>query len=1191
MPIFRKISKWVAWVCISILCLMVVMILLGRYYFSPRIDQWRPQVIEWLQKNAHPQFSLGELSLDWQYWTPSLHLQQLALGPSGTFAQVDHLTLELDIFSSLLNLQPHIQKVNVKGASVVIERNALGEVRVGGKVLSSQNDTLKATPIQAESITELLLPWLDWGFERVPRDIQVQEGHIIWRDQYQDNRPDLSFAPVNLHAKHNQQQLDLQLKVSIAEVASSAMALNAHFNRSGSGELKVDWQNWQPQHLKKWLHFPLFMKKGTIEEANISVSFEELELKKFSTRWVLKDFQFLEKNDEDNGLVLQGDKITIAINSNKGLEYPYHFDINTHQLYVQAKDFFRHPMDFNQVQMQGLYRLNEHQKTHLTFDIFKAQLPYGSLDVVGTWDAHPESDNGFIQLQGMIHRMELNKLPHYLPKAIAAESLDWLEKAFLKGYIENAQVRVQGNVDHIPFGLRPESGDFQIQGPVKDVGLHYHQFPAKGNTYWPDIFVPSAEVDFNRGTIRIKGGSLQLDEKYGLSSIQAKNAQVSVQHIEKNALVDIRADIQATGESFLQFYRQSPLRTILSNVLDKSQMAGKVEGKLQIAIPVTDPDSTTVKSLFNLEQSSFQFTPDHPQLTQASGTLKITEKNVQLDNIQARLLGGQAKLSGGIGAKGDRLTIEGNVTAQGLYEFLPLPGIKKRVKGSAYYTAGFDFLGGDYIDVTIKSSLKGLSVDLPQGLSKVSEQTVPLVVRLKAPQQGKAEQLHVDYNNAWLQVVLERANRRLRQFNRGVVSVNAIPVLPSEDMKLIVRSGDWDVMTWLDFVDEFSSSNPSSGNVSLFPMMRYLDMDVDRLSLFGAYINKASLAAQREKDNWTFDVSSPDAKGSVVLSLGKRLVDRIQLNLSQFTLQFSEKEDKGEHVPTRIDLPTIVGDVGRLSWSGRVLGKLTMNSQKSTIDRWDLKQLSLSNEVGTLYATGHLQSSNQMTEADIRLNANALDFGEFLKHFGYEGFLKAGKGQANINLHTDDVSDISLNRLSLKGDMQLDNGALLKVNSSAMKALALISLQSLSNLGNLGNDTPSAFGKGLAFDYLRSNFELKNQSVYIEDFRLNGPLVAIVAAGNTHIPSQNLNFQAAAIPKIEMSGAAVLTGIIVNPVVGLGAFLSQWLLSEPLNRALTAYFSVKGTWDNPLINNKPLPSEEDLKEKRKQQELDKFYRN
>ncbi len=464
-------------------------------------------------------------------------------------------------------------------------------------------------------------------------------------------------------------------------------------------------------------------------------------------------------------------------------------------------------------------------------------------------------------------------------------------------------------------------------------------------------------------------------------------------------------------------------------------------------------------------------------------------------------------------------------------------------------------------------------------------------MRLKAPQQGKAEQLHVDYNNAWLQVVLERANRRLRQFNRGVVSVNAIPVLPSEDMKLIVRSGDWDVMTWLDFVDEFSSSNPSSGNVSLFPMMRYLDMDVDRLSLFGAYINKASLAAQREKDNWTFDVSSPDAKGSVVLSLGKRLVDRIQLNLSQFTLQFSEKEDKGEHVPTRIDLPTIVGDVGRLSWSGRVLGKLTMNSQKSIIDRWDLKQLSLSNEVGTLYATGHLQSSNQMTEADIRLNANALDFGEFLKHFGYEGFLKAGKGQANINLHTDDVSDISLNRLSLKGDMQLDNGALLKVNSSAMKALALISLQSLSNLGNLGNDTPSAFGKGLAFDYLRSNFELKNQSVYIEDFRLNGPLVAIVAAGNTHIPSQNLNFQAAAIPKIEMSGAAVLTGIIVNPVVGLGAFLSQWLLSEPLNRALTAYFSVKGTWDNPLINNKPLPSEEDLKEKRKQQELDKFYRN
>lgn len=1172
--------------------MMVGAVLIGRYYVSPRIDQWRPQMVEWLQKNAHPQFGLGEISLDWHYWTPSLHLHQLSLGSKGEFAQVDDLALELDVWSSLWRMQPHVKKVDVNGANVLIERNALGEVRIGGKVLSSQNDTLKATPIQAENIAELLLPWLDWGFERLPRDIQVQKGHIIWRDQYQDNnRPDLSFAPVNLHAKHDQQQLDLQLNVSIAEVASSAMVLNSHFDRAGSGELKVDWKNWQPQHLKKWLHFPLFMKKGTIEEANVSVAFTELELNHFSTRWVLNDFQFLEKNDEDNGLVLQGDKIAIAINSSSGLHYPYHFDINTHKLHVQAKDFFRHAMDFDHVQMQGQYRLNEHQKTHLTFEVFKAQLPYGSFDVAGTWDAHPESDNGFIQLQGIIHKMELNKLPHYLPKAIAAESLDWLEKAFLKGYVENAQVRVQGNVDHIPFGLRPESGDFQIQGPVKDVGLHYHQFPAKGNTYWPDIFVPNAEVDFNRGTIGIKGDSLQLDAKYGLSSIQAKNAQVSVQHIEKNALVDIRADVQATGESFLQFYRQSPLRAILSQALDKSQMAGKVEGHLQITIPVTDPNATTVKSLFKLQQASFQFTPDHPRLTQASGALKITEKNVQLDNIQARLLGGTAKLNGGIGAKGDRLTIEGNVTAQGLYEYLPLPGIKKRAKGSAYYTADFDFLGGDYIDVTIKSQLKGLSVDLPQGLSKASEQAVPLVVSLKAPQNGKAEQLHIDYNKAWLQVVLERANRRQRQFNRGVVAVNAVSTLPADDMKLVVRSGDWDVMTWLDFVDEFSLPRSSSENVSLFPTMRYLDIDADRLSLFGAYINKASLAAQREQSDWIFNVNSPDAKGRVILSLGKRLIDKIQLNLSQLRLQFVEKEDKSEHTPIRIDLPTIVGDVERLSWSDRTLGKLTLNSQKSTTDRWDLKQFSLSNEVGTLYATGHLQSDVKMTAADIKLNANALDFGAFLNHFGYEGFVKAGKGQANVSLHTDDVSDFSLNRLSLKGDMQLNNGALLKVNSSAMKALALISLQSLSNLGNLGNDTPSAFGKGMAFDYLRSNFEFKNQRVYIEDFRLNGPLVAIVAAGNTHIPSKNLNFQAAAIPKIEMSGAAVLTGVIVNPVVGLGAFLSQWLLSEPLNRALTAYFSVTGTWDNPLINDKPLPSEEDLKEKRKQQELDKFYRN
>lgn len=1190
MAISKKISKWITWFLVSLLFILVSVILVGRYYISPRIDQWRPQLVDWLQKNVHPQFNIEQISVDWHYLTPNVHFQKVGLGNNGELAQVETLVLEVDGLS-LLQMRPQVKKILVNDAKVVIERNTQGEVLLGGKVLSTQDDTLKAPSIRPEELTATLLPWLDWGFERMPHDIEVKNGHIVWRDSYQESRPDLSFSPVNLQAKHDKQSLELNLNVSIAEVASSAMTVNTRLSRSGSGEVNIAWKNWQPQHLKKWLHFPLFMKAGVIEAANISLSFENVDIKNFSTHWVLNHFQFLEKDDESNGLLLQGDKVSIAISSENGLNYPYYFDISTDKLHVQAQDFFRHPMDFEQVQMQGQYRLNEYEKTHLNFDLFKAQLPYGALEVKGSWDAHPESRNGFIQLDGSIARMELNKLAHYLPKAISVESLNWLEKAFIRGTLENAKVHVRGNVDHIPFGRHSESGNFQIKGPVKDVGLHYHQFPAKGNTYWPDVFVPSAEVDFNRDTIAIKGDSLQLDEKYDLSSIQASQAEVYIRSIEKNTVVELHSKIKATGESFLKFYHQSPLRPILSQALDHSQMSGQLEGRLAIHIPILNSDATVVRSDFNVQGASFQFTPDHPKLTQVSGLLKITEKNVQLENTQGSLLGGQTKLSGNIGSKGDRLLIEGNLTAKGLYEFLPLPGIRERIKGSTRYTAIFDFLGDNHINVDIQSQLKGLSISLPQGLSKGSEQVAPLKVTLKAPQSGRDEQLHIDYKNQWLQVLLERTNRRKPQFNRGVIAVNTQAVLPRDDMKLSLHSGDWDVMEWLNFVDEFSLPKKSTSNTSLFPSMRHLDIMVDRLSLFGAYIDKLTLIGERIREDWRLNVNSPDAKGQAVLSMSKQQLDKIHLALSQLRLQFLTSEKNNTHIPQRIDLPTIEGEIEQLSLQDKVLGKVRIDSQKVSTDKWQLKQFSLSNSVGSFYATGALQSDTQMTSADIKMNANALNFGELLAYLGYGDLLKAGKGQANLSLHTQDISSISLNGLSIKGDMQLDNGALLKVNSTAMKALALISLQSLSNLSNLGNSTPSAFSKGLAFDYLRSNFELKDQTLFIEDFRLNGPLIAIVASGNAHLLSKNLDFQAVAIPKIEMSGAAVLTGVIVNPVVGLGAFLSQWLLSEPLNRALTAYFSVKGTWDSPLINDKPLPSEAELKEKRKQQEINNLYRN
>ncbi len=55
------------------------------------------------------------------------------------------------------------------------------------------------------------------------------------------------------------------------------------------------------------------------------------------------------------------------------------------------------------------------------------------------------------------------------------------------------------------------------------------------------------------------------------------------------------------------------------------------------------------------------------------------------------------------------------------------------------------------------------------------------------------------------------------------------------------------------------------------------------------------------------------------------------------------------------------------------------------------------------------------------------------------------------------------------------------------------------------------------------------------------------------------------IPNLDASGAAMVTALAVNPLIGLGAFVTQWLLKQPLARAMTMEYAVTGSWDDPKI--------------------------
>jgi uncharacterized protein YhdP len=74
--------------------------------------------------------------------------------------------------------------------------------------------------------------------------------------------------------------------------------------------------------------------------------------------------------------------------------------------------------------------------------------------------------------------------------------------------------------------------------------------------------------------------------------------------------------------------------------------------------------------------------------------------------------------------------------------------------------------------------------------------------------------------------------------------------------------------------------------------------------------------------------------------------------------------------------------------------------------------------------------------------------------------------------------------------------------------------------------------------------------------------------GSADIVRETQNLRVVVVPEIN-AGTAALVATAINPAIGLGTFLAQWVLSKPLAAAATQEFHIEGTWADPKIAKVP----------------------
>ncbi|MBI5333710.1 MAG: hypothetical protein HZB72_03830 [Burkholderiales bacterium] len=346
---------------------------------------------------------------------------------------------------------------------------------------------------------------------------------------------------------------------------------------------------------------------------------------------------------------------------------------------------------------------------------------------------------------------------------------------------------------------------------------------------------------------------------------------------------------------------------------------------------------------------------------------------------------------------------------------------------------------------------------------------------------------------------------------------------------------------------------------------------------------------------WRAQITSDQVEGTVdVADDGSRISAR----LSRLTIPAGEAgslhaggapgdDDLLPDDPASVPALDIVAE--QFDWRGLRLGRLEVqaeNVREAARDApaarlWRLNRLELTNPHARLSATGSwlpaaaraaggsgvaggsaaAGAARRHTQLDFTLDL--ADSGALLARLGWPQTVRGGKGRIVGRIGWPG-SPLAAGTQGLDGELRIDlqSGQFLKAEPGAARLLGVLSLQSLPR--RLLLDFRDVFQQGFAFDRIDGDVKLDDGVARTRNLRMKGLQAVVLMEGSADLNRETQALNVWVVPEIN-AGAASLAYAAVNPAIGLGTFVAQYLLRKPLMEAGTREFRVTGSWAEPQV--------------------------
>lgn len=793
-----------------------------------------------------------------------------------------------------------------------------------------------------------------------------------------------------------------------------------------------------------------------------------------------------------------------------------------------------------------------------------------------------EAEHPRLALKGSLAHVRPQDLSGLLPSVVGQQAREWLAWALVDGGRLAGEFDLEGPPLDFPF---PEPGTGQFTARLEAPELQMNFAPG-----WPQIQYQSLVLRFDRNALSAETRQARLGDaalEKATASIADIGAARPILKVDGVVVDDLGRMVSTVNAS--------PVRELLSGFLDSAVSSGPGRLSLGLQVDLSDPSLTKVQGDLQVQRARLDLGTPIPEATDLTGGLQFSEQGLVSLDVRGTALGGASRirtspssaLLGGVEPLS--LLVEGRALAEPLEAYLRATGglpLRGALQGELGYTLLVETAKGG-LRLALDSPLQGLAVRLPAPLAKSASTDWALRLRLDRPPRPSAE-APVPDQQVWR---LETASGPLTGWIvqqpkagrlQGELGVGQRAIQPREDGIVIrAQAGKVRVEDWIQAASGPLAPLPQQpGDQPAGPGLKRIEVSASEARYGPLVASRARAVLRPTADGLEIALESDEASGRL-----KWLESReLRADLSRLYVQPPEArssiggvaavDTSLTSIQEALTWPTLRIAAQDFKFKDMSFGRLEMVARPDrSSGSWRIDSLGLKSAGGQITGTGAWTEvagrpgRPMASRTDLDLQMAIADGSQMLSQLGLQDVVKGAAGSLAGRLGWPGApSDFDLNRLDGGLDLDIGQGQFLRVEPGVAKLISVLNLQSFSRRITL--DFGDIFAKGFSFDTLRGRVDFKDGLARTDNLRMVGTQASVLISGSANLQRETQSLRVLVLPEVN-AGLASLGYALINPAIGLGTFIAQFILRDPLREALAFQFQVEGPWAEPEVTELP----------------------